>query len=109
MSALDDIVSTMKGAVQNLSQLITTISNTFPRINGTFTMSAGASTVVGQTSISASSIVLYFPTNAAAALLLRSSGLYLSARTVGASFTLTTQTGVAAGTETFQYVVVNPS
>lgn len=107
--SLNDLVSTIKGAVQNLSQINTTLQNTFPRINGTFTLSAGTTTVVTQSSIAASGIPLLMATNATAALTVRTAGLYVSAVTAGASFSVSTQNGTAVGTETFKYIVVNPS
>lgn len=84
---------------------------TFPRVTGTFTLSAAASTVVPNTSVTSTSIIQWTPTNAAAATLLSgANNLYLSARTSGASFTVTTAAGgSAAGTETFNFSLSNPS
>ena len=84
---------------------------TFPRVTGTFTLSAAASTVVANTSVTSTSKINWTPTNAAAATLLAgANNLYLSARTSGASFTLTTAAGGSpAGTETFDFTLVNPS
>jgi len=104
-----DINSTLQGIVRNLSQWNQNLLAVLPRINGTATLTAGASTVVTNASVAANSQVIFTPTNAAAALLLRTNGLYVSAVTSGASFTLTTQTGVAGGTETFSYSVINPA
>ncbi len=110
MSDLTDLNSTLKGVVQNLSQAVIALQAAFPRINGTFILTASATaSLVAQPAISASSIVDWTPTNSAAALLLRSQGLYLSARTAGASFVVSTQTGTPTGTEAFSYIVVNPS
>lgn len=83
----------------------------FPRVTGSFTLSAAATTVVTQTGITATSIILLVPTNASAATLMGSAkSLYISARAVGASFTVATASaGAAAGTETLSYVCVNPS
>src|SRR5262249_24187372 len=104
-----DLVSTQKGGVQNLGQLVLAVQNAFPRISGTFTLSAATTTVVAQAQIGASGFPLLVATNTSAALLLRTQGLYLSAVTSGTSFSVATQTGVAAGTETFKYIVFNPS
>jgi hypothetical protein len=109
MASIDDINSTLQGIVRNLSQWNQNLLKVFPRISGTSTLSAGAATVVINTQVSANSQIYFTPTNAAAALLLRTGGLYVSAVTSGASFTLTVQSGVAAGTETFSYIVVTPS
>ena len=84
---------------------------TFPRVTGTFTLSAAASTVVPNTSVTSTSIISLTPLNATAATLMAgANSLYVSARTSGASFTLSTAAGgAAAGTEQFQYLLVVPS
>lgn len=133
MSALDDVVSTGQGAVRNIGQLVgpiqtiasaiatgnpallgavqsiaTAILQTFPRVNGSFTLGNATTTVVTQSGITASGFPLLTPFNATAALLLRTQGLYVSAVTAGVSFSVSTQTGVAAGSEAFKYIVFNP-
>lgn len=92
------------------SNLNTTLQSLFPQIFGTFTLAAAASTVVTQTAIRANSIPIWIPTNTAAGTLEGSAKkLYLSALTAGASFTVATASGGAAGgTETFSYAVFNP-
>lgn len=107
-ASIADLVSTIKGAVQNLSALNQTLSAAFPRATGTVTLSAATTTLVTQTAIIAGSIVSFVPTNATAALILRTNGLYHSSNVVGASFTLTTQVGSATAGGTFEYYVVNP-
>lgn len=109
MASIDDLVSVMKGGVQNLGQLVIAITNAFPRVNGTFTLSNATTTVVTQPSVGASARVFITPTNATAALLQRTSGLFHSATVAGASFSISTQSGTAAGTETFEYILINPS
>lgn len=104
-----DLISTLKGLVQNASAINTTLTNTFPRVTGTFTLANATATIVTQTGITATSRVLWTGTNAAAAAAQINRGLYHSANVPGASFTVSTQNGTAAGTETFEYVVVNPS
>lgn len=108
---LDTLISTLQGSNQIMSRLVQTISQIFPRVTGTFTLAAAASTTVTQPSTAANSIILLMPTNAAAGTLMGSAkSLYVSARTAGASFTVATASGVAAaGTETFAYCIVNPS
>lgn len=108
-AGISDLVSTIKGAVQNLSQINQTLQDALPRITGTFTLSAGTTTVVTQTAIAANGIVHWDATNATAALTVRTAGLYLSAVTSGASFSVSTQSGTAAGTETFNYIAINPA
>lgn len=109
--SLQDIATVGNNTNKILSLLVTAITSTFPRITGTFTCAAAATTTVTQTAIRATSVVLLTPTNAAAGTLMGGvKHLYVSALTVGASFTVATASGgAAAGTETFSYVVVNPA
>lgn len=137
MGSVDDLVTNLKGGVTNVGQAVaalngistavyssvaesvlvvaalnaisTAISNTFPRVSGTFTLSAATTTNVTQTGINANGFPQWTPTNLTAALTLINHGLYLSAVTAGAGFSVSTGTGVAAGTETFSYTVFNPS
>ena len=110
-ASLSDQITVLKGINNQLSQIYQALLAIFPRVSGSFTLTAAATTVVTQTAITANSIILWMPTNAAAGTLQGSAkSLYVSARTVGASFTVATANAVAAaGTETFSYVVVNPS
>lgn len=106
-----DLVSSLKNVVTNLAHINSTLSAIFPRVTGSFTLTAAATTVVTQTAIKANSIVILTATNASAGTLMGSAkSLYISALAAGASFTVATASGVAAaGTETFNYAVVNPS
>lgn len=106
---LGDIGTTLQLGNQNFSQLIQAVLSIFPRVGGSFRLSAAATTTVTQASIAANSIVLFVPTNAAAATLQSgASAIYHSNNTAGASFQVTTASGTAAaGTETFNYIVVN--
>jgi hypothetical protein len=76
---------------------------------GSFTLGAAATTVVNNTNVTASSRIVCWPTNAAAALLMSGTkALYTSAKTASTSFTVATQDGTnAAGTETFDYIIFN--
>jgi hypothetical protein len=107
---LDSLVNTMKTANQNMSLLITTVSGLFPRIAGTFTMAAAATKTVPEPSVTSTSYIVLIPTNAAAATLVGSTrSPYVSTKTTGASFVVSTASGVAAaGTETFSYLIFNP-
>lgn len=111
VTQLQGIIRQLSNANQNMLTLISTINGVFPRISGSFTLAAAATTVVTQTKIAANSVVLLIPTDASAATLMGSNkSLYVSALTPGASFTVATASAAsAAGTETFLYVVVNPS
>lgn len=72
-----------------------------------FTLANNKDTVVSNTSVTTMSHITLIPTNAAAATLMSGSkSLYISARTAGTSFTVTTADGTAAaGTETFTYMI----
>lgn len=76
---------------------------------GNFTLAANSSTTVSNDQVTSNTHVVLTPTNAAAALLQSGTKhLYLSGRNNGTSFTLTTQDGTAAaGTETFDYIMVS--
>lgn len=106
---IGDLVTTLKIANQNMSQLIQAINAIFPRVTGSFTLSAAATTVVTQPGVTANSVILLQPSNAAAATLVGGTkSPYISAKTAGTSFTVATASGVAAaGTETFLYAIVN--
>ena len=98
---------------QQIGELIKALTNLLPfgGAMGTFTCSAAATTTVTNVNVQANSVILPFPTNAAGATLMSgATSLYTSARTAGVSFALTTaNAAAAAGTETFYYVILNPS
>ncbi len=112
MASADEINSTLKGIVVNLAgevaamnAVATAILATFPQTRGTVTLSNATVTVVTQPATKANSFVSFTPTNATGALTLRTQGLFLSALTAGVSFSLSTQSNSALGTETFSYAV----
>lgn len=72
---------------------------------GTFTAAAGTTSTVSNTAATSNSKVFLTPTNAAAATLFKG-GWYHSSNSSGTSFTITFQTS-AAGTETFEYEMLN--
>lgn len=77
---------------------------------GSFTLAANTITTVAEVAVlSANTRVLLTPTNAAAATLMQGTkSLYVSAKTANTSFGVSTADGTAAaGTETFDYVIVN--
>ncbi len=100
--------STGKGfRIESNGQLINFSTTNGPV--GTFTLSAAATTTVANTSVTANSLIFLFPTNSAAAGVMGSAkSLYVSAKTAGVSFAVTTGNGSsAAGTETFNYLLLN--
>lgn len=99
---------------QLLGKLIETLSTILPfsGATGTFTMAAAASTTVNDTNVKTNSIIIPFPTNAAAGTLVGSvESPYIApgSYVVGTSFAVACASGAASGTETFAYILVNPT
>lgn len=94
-----------------LAALTAAVLAVFPPavFTGSFTLGAAATTVVNNGHVLSSSIIILFPTNAAAGNLMGSAlSLYISAKSTGVSFTVATASGAAAvGSETFSYVICN--
>jgi hypothetical protein len=105
--------STRRTTLVGLTTTADIIAGGYVKMNGgnagTFTCGAAATTAVANTNITASSRIQITATNAAAAnLMAGAKALYISARTAGTSFTVATADGTAAaGTETFDYFIVN--
>lgn len=101
-----------EGKLRNelLGQIANILRTLLPRMSGSFTLAAAATTVVPQTGIASTSVIALTPTNAAAAALMAGAkSLYVSAKTQGASFTVATaDASAAAGTETFNYLAITP-
>lgn len=76
---------------------------------GTFSLAAAVTTTVNNANVTANSLVLLEPTNAAAATVMGSSkSLYLSAKVAGTSFTVATADGTSpVGTCNFSFMIVN--
>lgn len=104
-----DVVTQMKAANTQLGAIASTFAGAFPRITGTFTLAAATTTVVTQPQVAANSVLLLTATNATAALTVRTLGIFHSANTPGSSFSVSTQNGAAAGTESFEYTLVTPA
>lgn len=107
---LVDVATQLKLANQNMSLLIQTISAIFPRVTGSFTAAAAATTTVANADIAANSIIVLVPTNAAARTLQAGANMMsVSATSAGVSFTAATAGGGSAvGTEVFSYYAINP-
>lgn len=93
-----------------LRRIALAIETALPVSAGTFTLAASASTVVANPAVTANSIIGLTAQNASAATLMGSvKSLYVSAKSAGVSFTVSTaNAAAAAGTEQFSYTVVNP-
>lgn len=109
-ASIGDLNTQLKLANQNMSLLIQTIQQIFPRVVGTFTAAAAATTTVSNANIQANSLVVLLPTNASARTLQAGANMIsVSSTTGGTGFVASTAGGgSAAGTETFSYYAVNP-
>lgn len=107
---MQDLVSTQKAGVRYLGLIYTILNALFPRINGSFTMTATATLAVAEPRVQANSIVFLQPTNAAAGTMQGGSkNLYPSLISAGVGFTVATADGTdGSATATFSYFVVNP-
>lgn len=108
-AGVTDVVTELKGIVSQLSALVQAIKGRVT--SGTFTMTATATLVVPEPAVRSNSDIQISATNASAGALMGSNkSLYISAKTAGVSFTVTTASGVAAaGGETFSYLVNSPT
>jgi hypothetical protein len=106
-----DILSALQNGVQAIRALNKTLGLRFESATfGSFTWAGATSSVsVSNPAVLSTSIIVFTPTNASAGSLTGSNKApYVSAKTPGTGFTLTTANGTnAAGTETFDYIVVN--
>lgn len=104
-----DAVNTFKFGIVPISGKITDLSSVNGPV-GVFTLTAGSpTTVVPNTAVTAASIIMLQPYDPDAAQMVGSAACpYISARTAGTSFSVTTGNGSnAAGTEVFAYWLVN--
>lgn len=105
-----EIVTALVSSNRISSEILKTLQQLFPRVSGSFTMSATDSQSVSEANVAGNSIIQLIPTNASAAVLQGSNEcLYVSAISPGVSFTVSTGAGTnAAGTETFAYLITTP-
>ena len=114
-ASIGDVTTALQGIIRQITSgnaaLTAAILAVFPTavFTGSFTLGAAATTVVANGHVLSSSIIICFPTNAAAGTLMGSAkSLYISAKSAGVSFTVATASaGAAAGTETLSYVILN--
>lgn len=100
-----DIVTALANIARQLSTLITQLGQS--ATYGTFTFPAAATVTVTEPAVTSTSSIKLIPLNASAAILAGSSkNPFVSTKTPGASFVVSTGDATnAAGTEIFQYVV----
>ena len=114
---------TLTGAPIKISQFKTELikSSGYPKMGkwtvfgsrtmcGSFRLISAATQKISDSSISAGSVILFVPTNKEAAVIMAGpKKLYISSKTAGASFSVTTADGTPAnGTEMFDYVIIHP-
>lgn len=108
---LAKIASNGAFANQMLAQIAAAIASALPFSGtiGTFTLGAAVTTTVLNANVKANSFVAYVPLEATAGTLMGSAkSLYISNRSAGVSFAVSTANGVAAaGTEQFVYIITN--
>lgn len=107
---MQDLVSKQQQLVIYAGKLVQILTNLFPRVVGSFTMAAAATTTVANTDVQSGAIIQLVPSNAAAATLQGSTKyVYPSVVNGGTGFVVATASGGnAVGTETFSYIVWNP-
>lgn len=98
-----------QGINKNLAELVGVLSSRFAlsAFSGSFQMAASTSKTVTDANVKADSKIFLMATNTSAgALEAGANKPWVSARNAGVSFVLTCA-GAAAGTETYEYVIVN--
>lgn len=104
------IINSLQAMNRNISELITAIKAIFPRIYGSFTMGAAATKTVTDSRVKVGAQIYLQPTNAAAGTLVGSVMCPYIDSVASGSFVVKTASGAAAaGTETFNYLVINPA
>ena len=108
---IGQIVQALAAGNQNMSALIQAVGNLSRFSIGTIAWTAAASVTVADVNVTATSYIGFSPTSASAGTLIAgATSPYVSALTVGMSLTLTTSNaGATAGTETFVYILINPT
>jgi hypothetical protein len=98
-----------QGINNNLAKIAGVLENRFAlaAFSGSLTMAASTSKTVTDANVKANSKIFLMPTNTSAgALEAGANKPWVSARNAGVSFVLTCA-GAAAGTETYEYIIVN--
>lgn len=115
-AGVTDVVTQLQAIVRQLTALVqatTSVATALASraVFGTFTMTATVSDVILNTAVQSTSNISLSPTNASAGTLQGSAkALFISAKSPGVSFTVSTANSVAAaGTETFSYTINTPT
>lgn len=104
-----DLVTVNSNGVKYLGQLVVLLRQLFPRIFGTFTLTAAASHAVADPRVQAGATVQLQAANAAAGTLQGSAKSLYYTVTPGVGFTVFTANATnAAGGEVFSYTASNP-
>jgi hypothetical protein len=105
VTQLQNIVRQLTNLVKSTNAVVTALANR--AVLGSFTATAGTTSVVAQPAVQSLSIVTLTPTNTSASTLVKNNGYFIT-NSVGVGFTVTFG-GAAAGTETFNYLVTTPT
>lgn len=105
--AAQNVNNTLQNIAQQMGAWVAAFNGRI--VVGSLTLSGGTTTTVPQPNVTANSFIDWNPTNGTAALTQKNAGLFRSAMTAGVGFALSTQSGTTFGTETFSYMVFNPS
>jgi hypothetical protein len=111
MAGQDDMLAQVAGHNANMAKLTSVFTTRFAlsSFTGSFNMTATATITVTDANVKANSVIVFVPTNGAAAQLQGSAKqLYVSTKSAGTNFVAATGNAVAAaGTETFSYIILN--
>jgi short subunit dehydrogenase-like uncharacterized protein len=98
----------IQSSSRNMRDLIETLAGF--RSFGEFTWPAASTVTVTDANVRSNSVIQWTPLNDAAAAMIASAtrSPYIQTRTAGTSFTLSTVSAAAVGTEEFEYILFNP-
>lgn len=99
------IAQSMSAMISLVAAISTSLASSVAAVQGGITLANATLTIVTVAQMRSSSVVLFTATNSAAASTVAGKGLFVTFKTAGLGFTLSTRTGSAVGTETFDYVV----
>ena len=118
-AGFDNLVTTQQGGVRNVGLIAqtfsamlgvvqaisTSLASSVAAVKGAVTLQNATQTIVTVAQMQALSVVLLQPTNLQAASTQSINGLFVTLKTAGLGFTISTRTGTAVGTETLDYAV----
>jgi hypothetical protein len=105
VQTLGILARTFSSVLNILGTMATSLASSVAVVQGGVTLVNATKTIVTVAQMHASSVVVLTPTNAAAASTQAINGLFVTLKTAGLGFTVSTNNGAAAGTETMDYGV----